>query len=247
MDVSIERCAGSDVHRNTVVATARRPGRGGVRRSQTPMSATMTAGGRGGGSAGSGERDAGRDGIDRGPWKPVSRVLEDRFPVWVINAEHLRDASGRKTDVVDSTWVAQLLAHGSVPRVPCHRAQSGLSRHLMPHGRRSTEERTRTIQRREKALQDVGPHRRGRAGRDRVSYRRTPGAVGGGPARATTPPVGGVRPDRPGTVPCGCGSRRPEPPGPPHGRRVRTWPRTMRRSAAGAAPRRRSARLATTF
>ena len=42
MDVLIERCAGLDVHRDTVVATVRRPGPGGTRRSETRTFATMT-------------------------------------------------------------------------------------------------------------------------------------------------------------------------------------------------------------
>lgn len=42
MDVLIERCAGLDVHRDTVVATVRRPGPGGTRRSETRTFSTMT-------------------------------------------------------------------------------------------------------------------------------------------------------------------------------------------------------------
>ena len=42
MDVLIERCAGLDVHRDTVVATVRRPGPGGIRRSETRTFTTMT-------------------------------------------------------------------------------------------------------------------------------------------------------------------------------------------------------------
>ena len=47
-------------------------------------------------------------------WKPVYYLLEDMFPVWVINAEHLRNVPGRKTDVADSMWIAQLIEHGLV-------------------------------------------------------------------------------------------------------------------------------------
>jgi hypothetical protein len=42
MDVLIERCAGLDLHRDTVVATVRRPGPGGARRSETRTFTTMT-------------------------------------------------------------------------------------------------------------------------------------------------------------------------------------------------------------
>jgi transposase len=157
MDVLIERCAGLDVHRDTVVATVRRPGPGGVRRSVTRTFTTMTS-----------RLEQLSDWLASEKvtlvgmestgvyWKPVYYVLEDRFPVWVINAEHLRNVPGRKTDVADSVWIAQLIEHGLVSPsfVPPRRVR--LLRDLTRHGRRLTEERTRTIQRLEKVLQDAG-------------------------------------------------------------------------------------------
>jgi transposase len=89
-------------------------------------------------------------------WKPVYYVLEDHFPVWVINAEHLRNVPGRKTDVADSMWIAQLLEHGLVSPSFVPPRNVRLLRDLTRHGRRLTEERTRTIQRLEKVLQDAG-------------------------------------------------------------------------------------------
>ena len=47
-------------------------------------------------------------------WAIAHYVLEDNFPVWVINAEHLRNVPSRKTDVADSMWIAQLIEHGLV-------------------------------------------------------------------------------------------------------------------------------------
>ncbi|MCE3556537.1 IS110 family transposase [Pseudonocardia sp. RS11V-5] len=157
MDVLIERCAGLDVHRDTVVATVRRPGPGGRRRSQTRTFSTMT-----------GQLQALSDwlmaekvtlvGMESTGvyWKPVYYVLEERFPVWVINAEHLRNVPGRKTDVADSVWISQLLEHGLVSPSFVPPRQIRLLRDLTRHGRRLTEERTRTIQRLEKVLQDAG-------------------------------------------------------------------------------------------
>jgi hypothetical protein len=101
MDVLIERCAGLDVHRDTVVATVRRPGPGGTRRSETRTFSTMTR-----------RLEQMSDWLaEEGVtlvgmestgvyWKPVYYVLEDHFPVWVINAEHLRNVPGRKTDLL---------------------------------------------------------------------------------------------------------------------------------------------------
>jgi transposase len=157
MDVLIERCAGLDVHRDTVVATVRRPGPGGTRRSQTRTFTTMTN-----------QLEQLADwlvsenvmlvGMESTGvyWKPVYYVLEERLPVWVINAEHLRNVPGHKTDVADSMWIAQLIEHGLVSPsfVPPRRIR--LLRDLTRHGRRLTEERTRTIQRLEKVLQDAG-------------------------------------------------------------------------------------------
>ena len=157
MDVLIERCAGLDVHRDTVVATVRRPGPGGSRRSETRTFATMT---------GQLEDLAAWLASERVElvgmestgvyWKPVYYVLEDYFPVWVINAEHLRNVPGRKTDVADSVWIAQLIEHGLVSPSFVPPRSVRLLRDLTRHGRRLTEERTRTIQRLEKVLQDAG-------------------------------------------------------------------------------------------
>lgn len=157
MDVLIERCAGLDVHRDTVVATVRRPGPGGTRRAQTRTFSTMTN-----------QLEQLADwlvsenvmlaGMESTGvyWKPVYYVLEERLPVWVINAEHLRNVPGRKTDVADSMWIAQLIEHGVVSPSFVPPRHSRLLRDLTRHGRRLTEERTRTIQRLEKVLQDAG-------------------------------------------------------------------------------------------
>lgn len=157
MDVLIERCAGLDVHRDTVVATVRSPGSGGTRRSQTRTFATTT-----------GRLEQLSDWLAAEKvalvgmestgvyWKPVYYVLEDHFPIWVVNAEHLRNVPGRKSDVADSVWIAQLIEHGLVSPSFVPPRNVRLLRDLTRHGRRLTEERTRTIQRLEKVLQDAG-------------------------------------------------------------------------------------------
>src|SRR4051795_346404 len=114
MDQLVERCAGLDVHRDTVVATVRRPRPGGGRASTTLTFSTTTA-----------ELTALGDwllaeevdlvGMESTGvyWKPVYFLLEERIPqVWLLNAEHLHNVPGRKTDVADSAWIAQLLEHG---------------------------------------------------------------------------------------------------------------------------------------
>jgi transposase len=45
-------------------------------------------------------------------WKPVYNLLESSFTVWVVNAQHVKTVPGRKTDVKDAEWLADLLRHG---------------------------------------------------------------------------------------------------------------------------------------
>ena len=45
-------------------------------------------------------------------WKPVFNILEDRFQVMLVNAQHIKQVPGRKTDVKDAEWIAQLLQYG---------------------------------------------------------------------------------------------------------------------------------------
>ena len=45
-------------------------------------------------------------------WKPVFNILEGEFEVVLVNAHHIKTVPGRKTDVQDCQWIAQLLQHG---------------------------------------------------------------------------------------------------------------------------------------
>jgi transposase len=45
-------------------------------------------------------------------WKPVYNLLESGFEVLVVNAQHMKNILGRKTDVLDAQWIAELLRHG---------------------------------------------------------------------------------------------------------------------------------------
>jgi transposase len=49
-------------------------------------------------------------------WKPVYAVLEDGFDLIVSNAHHIKNVPGRKTDVKDSEWIADLLRHGLIAK-----------------------------------------------------------------------------------------------------------------------------------
>jgi transposase len=102
MDVLVRRCAGLDVHRDTVVATVRVPGSGPRRRVQhTRTFATTTAGITRLGDW-LAEHRVTRAGMESTGvyWKPVYYLLEDQLEVWLINAEHLHNVPGRKTDLL---------------------------------------------------------------------------------------------------------------------------------------------------
>ena len=45
-------------------------------------------------------------------WKPIWNILEDRFDLMLVNAQHIRAVPGRKTDIKDCEWIAELLQHG---------------------------------------------------------------------------------------------------------------------------------------
>jgi transposase len=158
MEVIVERCAFLDVHRDTVMACARTPDGHGGRREEVAQFATTTAqlldladwlt-----------ERRVTLVGMEATGvyWKPVHWVLEASVPeVWVINARHMRNVPGRKTDVADAIWGASLLEHGLVrpsfiPPQPFREL-----RDLTRYRKAVIEERSREVQRLHKVLEDAG-------------------------------------------------------------------------------------------
>jgi transposase len=160
MDVVVERCAGLDVHRDSVVATVRVPGKAKSRRRREQQTRTF------GTTIGPLERlgdwlqgfrvtlvGMEATGVH---WKPVLSVLERRFECWLVNAQHPHNVPGRTSDVIDSAWCCQLVEHGlvrpSFVPPPAIRRLRDLTRLRADE----VEERTRTIQRLEKVLQDAG-------------------------------------------------------------------------------------------
>jgi len=113
MDVLHACCAGLDVHKRTVVACVRRVDPAGKVSRNIKTFATMT------GDllnlsdwlAAQGVAVVAMESTGS-YWKPVFNILESRFPVVLVNAHHIKQVPGRKTDVKDSEWIAQLLQHG---------------------------------------------------------------------------------------------------------------------------------------
>ena len=86
-------------------------------------------------------------------WKPVYNLLEDEFTVMVVNAAHIKRVPGRKTDVTDAQWTAQLLQHGLLrPSFIPDRPQREL-RELTRYRRSLIEERSRQANRIQKLLE----------------------------------------------------------------------------------------------
>src|SRR3954453_11421122 len=158
MDVVVERCAGLDVHRDDVVATVRVPGTGRRRWDQQTRTFPATLAG----LSGLGDWLAGFEvalvGMEATGvyWKTVFQALEDRFECWLLNAHHLRNVPGRKTDVKDSEWICQLVQHGLVRPSFVPPPEIRRRRDLTRLRKAQTNERARTIQRLEKVLQDAG-------------------------------------------------------------------------------------------
>jgi len=88
-------------------------------------------------------------------WKPIYNILEGRFTVLLVNARHLKQVPGRKSDIRDCQWIAQLLQHGLFKGsfIP-PRAQREL-RDLTRHRVQLVEEKARTVNRLHKVLEDA--------------------------------------------------------------------------------------------
>jgi transposase len=113
MQVLYPRCAGLDVHQDMVMARVRcvsEPEHDEVRSFDTTTTALL-------------ELDdwLAEHGVTHVAmeatgvyWKPIWHVLEERFELILANAQHIKDVPGRKTDVNDAAWIANLLAHGLI-------------------------------------------------------------------------------------------------------------------------------------
>ena len=155
MERLIERCCGLDVHKATVSACVRvtqRP-RGEVKQEVRTFATT------------SAELLALRDWLSEQRvthvaleatgvyWKPVYYVLENDFELLLVNPAHFKQVPGRKTDVADCAWLAQLLQYGLlrgsfVPPAPIREL-----RDLARYRKNLTEERSRAANRLHKVLQ----------------------------------------------------------------------------------------------
>jgi transposase len=157
VEVIVERPAALDVHKAQVTACVRVPGPGGERvqevvQFQTTVRGLLTL----------------RDWLQAHRvtrvameatgvfWKPVWAVLEDDFELLLVNARHVKQVPGRKTDVTDAAWLCQLLEAGLlrasfVPPKPIRAL-----RQLTRYRKAQIKERQREANRLHKALEDTG-------------------------------------------------------------------------------------------
>jgi transposase len=157
MERVFQRCCGLDVHKKTVAACLRIPGKRGRRSQEVRTFGTTTR-----------ELLELRDWLEANGvthvamestgiyWKPIFYVLEGSFTCLLANAAHIAQVPGRKTDVKDCVWIAQLLEHGLlrgsfVPEAPIRDL-----RDVTRYRKGLVEERIRVSNRLHKVLEDAG-------------------------------------------------------------------------------------------
>ena len=90
-------------------------------------------------------------------WRPVFYGLEDRFgEMWLVNAHHVKNVPGRKTDMSDAEWLADVAAHGMVRASFVPPAQLRGLRELTRYRKTQIRARAQEIQRLERLFQDAG-------------------------------------------------------------------------------------------
>jgi transposase len=156
MDVIYSRCCGLDIHKKTVVACLISGAQGQPPQKEVRTFRTMTA-----------ELLLLADWLQAAGcthvamestgvyWRPVYNLLEGLFTLLVVNAQHIKAVPGRKTDVKDAEWIAELLRHGLlrgsfIPSKPQRQL-----RELTRHRTTLVQDRARVINRLQAVLEDA--------------------------------------------------------------------------------------------
>ncbi len=156
MQIVYERYAGLDIHKKSVMACLITPAANGQRHKERQTFSTMTAdlvrlrewlt-----------ERQCSQVAMESTGvfWRPIFNMLEGHMEVMVVNVQHIKAVPGRKTDLKDAEWIADLLQHGllrlSFIPLPWQRIVRELTRSRTSLG----EERSRVIARLQKGLEDA--------------------------------------------------------------------------------------------
>lgn len=156
MNLVYERCAGLDVHKKTVVGCAVILDAQGQRQKHRQSFSTMLP-----------DLLHLREWLKEwgvtpvamestgSYWKPIFNVLEGHFEVIVVNAQHLKTVPGRKTDMKDAEWIADLLQHGLLRPSFVPPTWQREVRELTRYRTSLSEERARTVNRLQKTLEDT--------------------------------------------------------------------------------------------
>lgn len=156
MNVVYERCAGLDVHKRNVVVCAITADKQGRRHKEHATFSTMMP-----------DLLRMRQWLQDlsvthvamestgSFWKPIFNVLEGQMEVLLVNAQHLKVVPGRKTDLKDAEWIADLLQHGLLRPSFVPPAFQRELRELTRYRTSVIEERSRTINRLQKILEDT--------------------------------------------------------------------------------------------
>jgi transposase len=156
MEVLYPHCAGLDVHKDTVVACVRHMSNGEVRREvRTFKTTTKELLALSDWLAGEGCSHVAMEATGV-YWKPVWHILSDGDLTLVLaNAAHVKNVPGRKTDVNDATWLADLLAHGLIRGSFVPDEQTQEMRTLLRTRKQLVREGSRHVQRLQKTLEDA--------------------------------------------------------------------------------------------
>ena len=156
MNVMYERCAGLDVHKRSIVACRRVLDKTGRLEQEMRTFGSMTT-----------DLLQLSDWLRAGQithvamestgvyWRPVFNILESSFEVVLVNAKHIKFVPGRKTDVKDAQWIAELLQHGLLKASFIPPQPQRDVRELVRYRTHLVDERAREINRVHKVLEDA--------------------------------------------------------------------------------------------
>ena len=145
MEVLYKRCCGIDIHKNMMVACVFT----GVRKKEVRQFSTMTedilqlvSWPK--------ETDCEMAAMEStgSYWKPVYNILEEEhIPIMIVNAQHIKGVPGRKTDVKDAEWIADLVRHGLVKASYIPNREQRELREMTRYRQEMIEERARELNR----------------------------------------------------------------------------------------------------
>ena len=149
MEVVYERCCGLDVHKKTVVACVKTPEGQETRTFPTMTKDLLTL------ADWLTEHRVTHVAMESTGvyWQPVYNLLEEEFTLLVVNAQHIKGVPGRKTDVKDAEWIADLLRHGLVRASFIPDRSHRELRELLRYRRNLIRQRSQVVSRIQKVLE----------------------------------------------------------------------------------------------